>query len=253
MSHVAALRRILLDTEQLDATGWRETQLERRLETFANRQRMAQPEVLAEIERDRDFRRRFLDHMTINVTSVYRDPERWRYLEDLLRTDDPARLRIWSAGCACGAEAVSLSIVTLRAGREAWVLATDIDKVSLDRARTGRFNPVEIKDLPVDIKDDHFDPDGDALVARDDVLSQIRVRRHNLLDDDYPPGTYDLIACRNVLIYFGDEARDTVHRRLTESLSPDGLLFTGSAERVRRPRDLGLEPVDSQFYRKVAA
>ena len=214
---------------------------------------MSVDEVLVGIARDEEMRSRFVDHLTINVTGLFRDADRWEVLEGLLRDVPGGPLRAWSAGCACGAEAVSLSITSLRAERTAWILATDIDATSLTRARAGRFGPVETRELPADIAAEHFQVVDEDITANADVLSRIRVRRHNLLDDDYPPGRYDVIACRNVLIYFSDAGRNAVHKRLVGRLTPGGILFTGSAERVRKPRDLGLEVIDSQFYRKAAA
>jgi chemotaxis protein methyltransferase CheR len=234
--------------------------MERRLRTFGGRHECADlDELLALIRRDADVKDRFLDHMTINVSELFRNPERFeelerRWLPELQRTARGG-LKVWSAGCSYGAEPYSLAVLLqeLTSGTPGQVLASDLDAVILARARRGRFGDQDLKNVTPARVAKWFrreDADGQAAWQVSERLkAMVRFRQHNLLTDRYPDGL-DLIACRNVVIYFTDEAKDEIYRRFLAALRPGGMLFVGSTERVNGAEAMGWERAGSFFYRR---
>jgi chemotaxis protein methyltransferase CheR len=234
--------------------------MERRLRTFGGRHECADlDELLALIRRDADVKDKFLDHMTINVSELFRNPERFeelerRWLPELQRTGRGG-LKVWSAGCSYGAEPYSLAVLLqeLTSGTPGQVLASDLDAVILARARRGRFGDQDLKNVTPARVAKWFrreDADGQAAWQVSERLkAMVRFRQHNLLTDRYPDGL-DLIACRNVVIYFTDEAKDEIYRRFLAALRPGGMLFVGSTERVNGAEAMGWERAGSFFYRR---
>ncbi|MEW6581952.1 MAG: protein-glutamate O-methyltransferase CheR [Actinomycetota bacterium] len=241
-------------------THYRQAQMERRLRSFAERHGCRDLDgYLALLRRDKDALDGFLDRMTINVSELFRNPERFtelaeRHLPDLLARA-PGGLRAWSAGCSYGAEPYTLSLLLqeVAPGRRHEVIASDIDQVILAKARRGRFTEADVRSVTPERLRTWFTAgtDGDAPVyeAGERLKAIVRFRHHNLLEDRYPD-RLDLIACRNVVIYFTDEAKDGIYRRFLQALKPGGVLFVGSTERVHRAEEMGWERAGTFFYRK---
>lgn len=147
------------------------------------------------------------------------------------------RARIWSAGCSTGQEPLSLAMLLAeRDGKDAnafEILATDVSEGALSRARQGRFTQFEIqRGLPVRRMMRWFDAvDGDW-VAKPELMRQLTFRRVNMVGDQPPPGKFDLVLCRNVLLYFAADQRELVFKRLAGALRPGGLLVLGAGETV---------------------
>lgn len=201
---------------------------------------------------------RFLDRLAINYTELFRNPEQFEVvresvLPDLLRRS-PA-LRIWSAGCSNGAEAYSFaSLLDMAApGRAHQVVGTDIDQAALSQAREGVFTRYEMRHVQGDVQRRYFH--GRTSGERETYEVGTRLReltefsQHNLLADGFETG-WDLIACRNVVIYFAEEATDELYRRLFDALKPGGYLFVGGTERVRDAAGLGFAQPRPYFYQK---
>ncbi|HZS35533.1 MAG TPA: CheR family methyltransferase [Polyangia bacterium] len=173
-------------------------------------------------------------------------PERVREARDAGRA-----VRVWSAGCATGEEAWTLAMLlgAVEPPVEFQVLATDLSSEALAAARTGQYPAERTGDVPPALAARFLDGGrvGEALRAR------VQFERHNLLDARYPTG-FDLILCRNVLIYFDAIRRAEVIARLTDSLRERGYLFLGYSETLRDHEEL-FEPVrdeDGVIYRKRA-
>jgi chemotaxis protein methyltransferase CheR len=245
------IRTAIKATTGMDLSGIKDQQLDRRIMSFCQRRGITgTDELVKTLRRDQALRAEFIDRLTINVTNLYRNPERWADLEERVLPELGDRPRIWSAGCSTGAEAYSLAIATVRAGGTPSVLGSDIDRASLDKARTGRYNAEDMRELPAEIERQWFRKDGTEWVVDPTVACHVRFERRDLLNDVPPSTAFDLVACRNVVIYFNDEAKDRLHSTLTASLRPGGYLFVGNAERVNRPADLNLVAVGPQFYRR---
>ena len=146
------------------------------------------------------------------------------------------RLRIWCAGCSTGQEAYSIAM--LFAGQpelwEGWsfdILGTDVSAATIARANEGLYSRFEVqRGLPVQLMLRHFTPEGDDWRVQADLRRQVRFVRHNLLDP--PPGRFDVILCRNVLLYLAPDLRRVAFERLAAAMMDDGVLMLGAGETV---------------------
>lgn len=183
-----------------------------------------------------------VDKLLNQETSFFRDPgviesvvAAIEAMRSPARTD---RFRVWSAACATGQEPLSLSL--LLAENDAQfpfddpeIVATDISERAIARARRGRFTQFEIqRGLRARQMIDWFRADGNDWVADHRLLTRIRFGCHNLVADTPPPGWFDIILCRNVLLYLSSELRSKVLSKLTRALRPGGLLVLGAGETV---------------------
>ncbi len=251
----ASLRRSFLHLTGIDLDFYRGRQLDRRLRSFVQRWGLADlAELGTRIRTEPDLLQALKDFLTINVSEFFRNPEKFEELKSTVLPELLAggrRLEIWSAGCATGAEPYTLAIILdqVSPGVRHGILATDIDRLSLERARQGVYGEDEVRSVPPDILARYFTRRGDGWEVSPAVRRAVRFAGHNLLADPYPQGL-DLILCRNVVIYFTDEARDHVYRHFSRALRPGGYLFIGGTETIFRSREYGLASVRPGFYRK---
>jgi chemotaxis protein methyltransferase CheR len=208
----------------------------------------------------------FLDRLTINVSELFRNPEKWQELKQtilpaLLERRSP--LKIWSAGCSYGAEPYSLAILLdqLTPGVRHTIHATDLDRNILAKAREGKFNRADMRSILPDVEERYFMPlptrHGEYLpdfmpscAIRPEVREWVTFRAHNLLADTFDTD-YDLICCRNVVIYFTDEAKNRLYAQFHHSLTAGGVLFVGGTERIFNARDLGFAASIPFFYHRI--
>jgi chemotaxis protein methyltransferase CheR len=242
----------------IDLFQYRPGQMERRLRSFARRSGHDDLDgYLLALRRDVAARAAFLDHMTINVSELFRNPERFaelegRFLPQLLAAARGRGLRVWSAGCSYGAEPYTLAILLREAapGVRHELVATDLDETILARAREGWFTAQDLQSVTPARRARWFDagPDGRVRV-KPELRSMVRFSKLDLLADPYPRAR-DLILCRNVVIYFNEDAKERIYARFLEALVPGGTLFVGSTERVNDAARLGWERPATFFYRK---
>lgn len=207
------------------------------------------------IHNDQKILEEFLDRMTINVSEFYRNAQRWDVLDrkifpELLANNK--RLKIWSAACSTGEEPYSLAMVLsshvpLNAIS---IFATDLDRGALERAKVGLYPERALKEVPPSIVQKYFVNEGTYYQVKDEIKRTVTFKQHNLLDDRYDSG-YDLIVCRNVMIYFTEEAKDIIYTNFSKALKPGGILFVGSTEQIFNPAKYGFESAETFFYRKV--
>ncbi len=241
----------------IDLGQYKRGQMERRIRTFATRSGVTDlVEYARTLQGDAGELERFLDRVTINVSQLWRNPQQWSMLaRDVIPgIAASGRIRAWSAGSSYGAEAFTLAAVcqaTAPAARTE-ILGTDIDRRMVERARLGRFSSDDGRDAPKADLEKWFDrqPDG-TLQAKSALLRSVRFEVGDLLRLTPPKGQYDLILCRNTVIYFSEDVRDALHARLVEALKPGGYLMVGSTERVAQPAQLGLESCLPFTYRKA--
>jgi len=246
----------VLETLGLRLDAYRPTQLQRRLAAFRQRHGLrSNAELAARIRVDGELRDRLADFLTINVSEFFRNPDRFaelrnRFLPALLARK-PA-LRVWSAGCSIGAEIYSVALLLreLAPGRNHDLLGTDIDPEVLRRAREGIYEATEMRGVPDRMRRAYFRPVEGGWEILPAIRSQVRFAQHDLLRDPYPRG-WDLILCRNVVIYFTDEAKAEVWRQLAASLNEGGILFIGGSESLYGVQDTGLRYVAPCFYEKM--
>lgn len=243
---------------RIDLDDYRRGQMERRLRSFARRSGDADLDAyLQRLRRDVAAREAFLDHMTINVSELFRNPERFTELErdilpGLTATAGRRGLKVWSAGCSYGAEPYSLGVMLAEADPTARheITATDLDERVLARAREGRFAEADMRGVTRARRERWFRTEPDGSVRADASLRRsIRFARLDLLADRFPAGQ-DLILCRNVVIYFTEDAKERLYGRFLQALRPGGVLFVGATERIARAEELGWEKQGMFFYRR---
>jgi len=211
---------------------------------------------------------RLLDALTINVTKFFRNRETWAALAPFLAERWRAQqgaLVAWSAGCASGEEPYTIGIELAQTARvtrtEAWlsratVVATDIDRESLERAQAARYPESAFSETPADLLRRWIEPAGAdgtrAPVAA--VRTLVRVRRHDLTTERPPDGPFDLVVCRNVVIYFDRPTQERLFQQFAGALRPQGLLLLGKVESLLGPaRDmLRMENPRERIYRRPA-
>ena len=241
---------------QIDLNQYKPAQMQRRITNLMARHNVTKyMEFFQLIDRDEALFRYFIDYLTINVTEFFRTPEKFVELEQKvipeLMQQNP-RLKIWSAGCSTGAEPYSMSIMMsdIAPRNRPQILASDIDLKMLAKAKEGIYQSNELKNVSPARLAKYFRPvDADRYAVLPEVKEGIAFQHHNLLLDKYDSG-FDLISCRNVVIYFTEEAKDKLYRRFLEALRPGGVLFVGGTEAILNFRDIGFQSYMPFFYRK---
>jgi chemotaxis protein methyltransferase CheR len=251
------LCRGVLRLAKVDLSQYKRPQMERRIRSFAARKGVADlGDYLEELERDEAELNAFLDRMTINVSQLWRNPEQWDLLRktvipELVSTGNGS-LRIWSAGCSYGAEAYTLAATCLESapGVRCQIVGTDIDRRVIERAREGVFDRDDARTAPAASLRRFFVEDGGWWRAGEELRQRISFDVGDLLQMRVQQSTYDLVLCRNVVIYFNEDVRDALHARIAASLRPGGHLMVGSTERVAQPAALDLAFAHPFTYRK---
>lgn len=239
----------------IDLSLYKEAQMKRRITTLRDKRGFTSFISYYEaLLRDDLLLEEFIDRLTINVSEFYRNPKRWEVLKDkiiptLLKNN--SSLSIWSAACSTGEEPYSLAILLSEHFPRVnyRILATDIDKNALKRANQGIYPKQALKDLPQPFIRKYFTEENQLHHLDPTLKKNITFKQHNLLADPYP-NSIDLIVCRNVVIYFTDEAKETIYRNFGKSLKKDGILFVGSTEQIFNPGDYDLKLLDTFFYQK---
>jgi chemotaxis protein methyltransferase CheR len=194
----------------------------------------APPEALARrvVDRDPAAIAALVEHATVLETAFWRHPEQLEAVARLVAAR-PAPARIWSAGCATGEEPYSVAIALLEAGRGGRgdrVLATDVSMRALDGARAATYGDRALRRLPREVATRWLEPGKRRRVAPA-PRALVAFERHNLVRDPPPEGApFDVVLCRNVLIYFAPETAAAVLYRLVAAVAPGGLLVLGPVE-----------------------
>ena len=197
----------------------------------------------------------FLCYMTINVSEFYRDPLQWQFLDKEvfpgLIKKFGKNLKIWSAACSTGDEPYSLVMALSKhlPLNNIRIYATDLDNQILEKAKVGLYAEKSLAGVPKDLKAKYFTKVGSSYRISDEIKKRVTFKQHNLLKDRYEVG-YHLIVCRNVFIYFTEEAKDEVFTKYYKSLTSGGVLFIGSTEQIMNYKDIGYERKSSFFYEK---
>lgn len=179
-------------------------------------------------------------------------------LPELLAAPRSGPLRLLSAGCSTGEEAYSLAIVLREAAitTPASILGVDVSPVSVARARTGVYNDWSLRSVPADVRQRWFTARGVDVVLHPEIHAAVRFERHNFAEEDaqlWRPGSFDVIFCRNVIMYFTPAVMSGIVARFARSLVPGGHLFLGSAETLRGlSTDFTLCESNGTFYYRRA-
>ncbi len=245
----------LFAKSSIDLNNYKPAQMQRRITNLMNRNGVTTYVAFFDLlEHNSKMYKDFIDYLTINVTEFFRTPEKFVELEQKvlpeMLTKNP-RLNIWSAGCSTGAEPYSLAIILheLTPHTRHRIFATDIDAEMLAKAKAGSYSANELKSISPNRLGRYFKQVNGIYTINDDIKAKVEFAKHNLLLDKFETG-FDLILCRNVVIYFTEEAKDSLYRRFFASLKARGVLFVGGTEAILNFREIGFAHYLPFFYRK---
>ena len=252
---VAFKRKLKMKTE-IDLDLYKEAQMKRRIGNLVTRNSFDSfTGYFDHVVKDKDDFAAFIEYLTINVSEFFRTPDKFSKLEtdvipDLLKRSPS--LNIWSAGCSIGAEPYSLAMILkeMTPGKKHRILASDLDIEILAKAKRGVYMENEIKSICPQRLKKYFtkEPDGKYAVNQE-IKNCIEFKRHNLLKDPFE-SNFDLILCRNVVIYFTEEAKDQLYANFFRALKPGGILFVGATEAILNFRKLGYTSFQPFFYQR---
>lgn len=201
--------------------------------------------------------REFLDYLTINVSEFFRNPNKWWELRDtifpnIIKDRSSKKVKIWSAGSATGEEPYSLAILSLEAKFSSipQILATDIDQGAISIAKRGSYLKRQLINTPEEYLKRYFKTsDNEIYNITDEVKTRVNFQRINLIEDTFADD-FDLILCRNVVIYFSSETKTNLYKKFAKALRPGGYLLVGSTEQIFDYRKLGFESAGAFLYRR---
>jgi chemotaxis protein methyltransferase CheR len=251
-------KELIFKLTNINLDAYKERQMKRRIDSLISKNKITSYiEYVETIKKNPTMFEEFINYLTINVSEFYRNPEQWKLLEhDILPylfNKFGNNIKIWSAACSTGDEPYSLVMLLSRFMplSRIKVLATDIDRQVLDKARLGLYNVKSLKDLPEEFVSKYFQQVNDKTYQiSDSIKACVEFKQHNLLKDEYPKQC-DLIVCRNVLIYFTEEAKDEIYKKFNMALKNDAILFVGSTEQIIQPQNLQFSSYKSFFYKKI--
>jgi len=239
----------------IDLTQYKRPQMERRLRSYWSRLGISRlTDALPLLRRDAGHLDDLLDRVTINVSQLWRHPDQWARLEGGLLQDlaSGGRLRAWSAGCSYGAEAFTLAAVCADAIPSATVRiqGTDIDQRMVVRAKLAEFSDADARTAPTGPMQRWFERIPTGWRAKEALRRMATFEIGDLLKLRPSQSSYELIMCRNTVIYFADQIRDELHARFAHALRPGGVLVIGGTERITDAAALGLAAIHPFVYRK---
>lgn len=239
----------------IDLSLYKEAQMKRRLISLRVKRGYHDFTTYFEaLSRDNELYYEFLDRMTINVSEFYRNSTRWEVLSRKILPrlySEKTRLKCWSAACSTGEEPYTLALVLSKFMplREMSILATDIDEGAIQKAKLGLYAERSLLECPKDLTQKYFIKEGPTHRIKDEIKNVVKFKKHNLLADTFETG-FDLVVCRNVMIYFTEEAKHEIYHKFSQALRPGGVLFVGSTEQIFQPQQYQFGVEDTFFYRK---
>lgn len=240
----------------IDLSAYKEAQMKRRIDTLIRKHNISgYEEFVGALKTDKDLFEEFVNYLTINVSEFYRNPEQWDLMDKVfipeMLKEYGDNLKIWSAACSTGDEPYSLVMALSRhlPLHKIKIIATDLDKQVIAQAKVGLYGEKSLAGVPMDLKERYFTKVGSSYQISNDIKSRVEFREHNLLKDPYPERC-NFIVCRNVLIYFTEEAKSEIFGKFAKSLVNNGILFIGSTEQIMNHREYGYERRNSFYYQK---
>lgn len=241
---------------KIDLENYKAEQMMRRLDSwFVRSHASTWKDYLQILSNDAMELEKFRNYLTINVTEFFRDPKRW----DTVRNDvlpylqeQSKELKLWSAGCSIGAEPYTLAILMAEnCPRQKYsLLATDLDRGALLKARSrGPYTAEDIRNLDVAQRRKYISGTAPYYV-KECLQQQIRFEEQDLLAARFETD-FDLIVCRNVVIYFTAGAKENLYAKFCSALRPGGVLFLGGTEIISGAGKYGLQNFGVSFYKKV--
>lgn len=246
----------ILSLTTIDLNSYKEKQMKRRIDTLiAKNGIVGYDKYVQGLRTNQALYDEFINYITINVSEFYRNPDQWEILDKTIIPELIQKfgknLKIWSAACSTGDEPYSLVMALSRhiPLNQIRIFATDLDKQVIAKAKVGVYSEKSIAAVPKDLKEKYFTQIGPSYKISDEIKQRVEFREHNLLKDTYP-ADYNMIVCRNVLIYFTEEAKDDIFRKFCKALARGGILFIGSTEQIINYKDVGFDRKNSFYYEK---
>jgi chemotaxis protein methyltransferase CheR len=240
----------------LDLNSYK-SQIHRRVHMLKDRWNLkTYDEFFSTLKNDDKRLREFLDHLTINVSEFFRNDRQWWKLRDqlipeMIKKRGNKRLKLWSAGCATGEEPYSLAILSAVCGLDSAtpVLACDIDQGALALAQKGVYLKRQLLNAPPEYLTKYFTtPDkGETYQVSAEIKRRVTFKRFNMIDDAFGSG-FDIILCRNVVIYFTTETKAHLYVKFYNALAPGGYFLVGSTEQIFEYRKMGFENAGPFLY-----
>lgn len=253
---LAGFEKWVLKEFNIDLSAYKSNQLHRRILSLMSRVGVnTVDEYITLLKSDAGQKQKFLDFITINVSEFFRNPEIFDEFKEKMKTEllkDKRPLNIWSAACSIGAEPYSLGIILdeLTPGIRHRILATDIDSTILDRAAKGQYVYSEIKNVNKQYIDKYFRLEGDKYSIDSKIKNMVTFKKHDLILNSYERD-FDVIVCRNVVIYFNQDIKEQIYEKFSKSLKKGGLLFVGATESIYNYKEFGFEKASTFIYRKM--
>ena len=238
----------------LDLTAYKQSQLIRRIESLITRaKKKSIYEYQKLLEENIVERNKFIDFITINVTEFFRNAELFAELENLLKTEyfsKKKNIKVWSAACSLGCEPYSIAMMFKENGFENYTIyATDVDSTILSKAKEGIYTETEIKNMPIKYLK-YFKKIKNKYILSDEIKAMVKFKKSDLILDRYERG-FDLILCRNVVIYFNVDIKEKIYKKFSLSLNNNGILFVGATESIYNSELYGFKKSSTFIYRKL--
>ena len=258
-SDYTRVTKTVLQQTNIDLTNYKAQQMRRRLDGLIDSLGYnTVKEFCDSLARNPEVLSRLKTFLTINVSEFYRDSSQFAVLKSHVLPEllgpRGRRLSIWSAGCSHGAEAYSVAMILdeLTPDIKHRIVGTDIDQRILERAsQGGPFANSEVKNIGPKMLKKFLEPADNGYMATKPLRDRVTFKHQDLLRDRFDTG-FDLILCRNVVIYFTDEAKQQLNHKFYQSLKPDGVLFIGGTEALLDADQYGFERLYPAFYKKGA-
>ncbi len=253
------VKKKIRDLVGIDLDYYKEKQMRRRLGSFMERNKELDSNTyFNSAQKDQQMLQELKDFLTINVSEFFRDGNQFSKLETLIMPEllqNRGQLKIWSAGCSNGSEPYTLAIMLeeLSPGMRHKIVATDLDETILTRAKAGGpYLAADVRNVRPERLAKYFHKSNDEYWVTDKIKQKVEFKRHNLLSEPYESNC-DLVLCRNVVIYFTDEAKRKIYVGFSGALKEGGILFIGGSEIIFDSAILSFEVAFPSFYRKVPA
>ncbi|MGH4050343.1 MAG: CheR family methyltransferase [Clostridium sp.] len=245
----------VLKEYNIDLSAYKSNQLHRRILSLMSRVEVSSvEEYIKLLKKDPSQKQKFLDFITINVTEFFRNSEIFDELTKKITSELPynSGLKIWSAACSIGAEPYSLAMImdNLSPRVNHKIIATDIDSTILSKAKNGEYVYSEVKNVPKQFMDKYFVKNGDKYCINQKIKKMVEFKKHDLILDNFE-GNFDLVVCRNVVIYFNGDVKDKIYKKIGQSLKKGGLLFVGATESIYNYKEYGFEKTSTFIYKKI--
>lgn len=241
----------------IDLNYYKEKQMRRRISSLLARNNYKDfDDYFLGLKGNKELLEQFINYLTINVSEFYRNPSQWEVLEkDIIPSlieKNKRSLKVWSSACSTGEEPYSLVMMLSNFFplKDIKIIATDIDDEAMNKAKFGLYNEKSLANLPKGFKEKFFTKIQNSYKISDEIKKCVEFKKMDLLKDSFP-SNFDLITCRNVMIYFTEDAKELLYSKFYSSLNDNGVLFVGSTEQIIMPEKYKLKPARTFFYKKI--